>query len=36
MQKKRSTITIGINSERICPNSGWDTESVSQYTVSNQ
>ncbi len=36
MRKKRKSITFGINAQRICPNSGPDTESVSQYTASNQ
>ena len=36
MRKKRKNITVGIHSETIRPKSGPDTESVSQYTVSNQ
>ncbi len=36
MQKERKNITVGIHAQTICPNSGPDTESVSQYTVSNQ
>ncbi len=36
MRKKRNIVTVGISAETICPKSGPDTESVPQYTVSNQ
>ncbi len=36
MRKKRENLTVGIHSERIRPKSSPDTESVPQYTVSNQ
>ena len=36
MRKERKNIAVSINPETNCPNSGPDTESVSQYTVSNQ
>ena len=36
MQKERKNIAVSINPETICPKSSPDTESVPQYTVSNQ
>ncbi len=34
MRKERKYIAIGIYAGSICPKSGQNTESVSQYTVS--